>query len=97
MSGFWPFSKKVEVDERYERYRKFVDTLIDVTRIGKQELEAARQKNGKLEQLVDDECKRALFSDFARGKVTNEYADGYLTALAVRKHLTYPDWDERSS
>ena len=80
--------------KRYLRYLKFISSFDEVGRISKEELAAARQKNGRLEQLVDDDCKRALFSEFAKGKVTNEYVDGYLSALAFRKHLTYPDWDE---
>jgi len=81
-------------DLRYEDYVRFVESLVHVSRMSKEELQAAKQKNGQLEQMVDDDCKRALFRDFAKGAVTQQYADGFLTALAVRKTRTYPDWKE---
>jgi hypothetical protein len=76
--------------KRFRAYERMVGEIGSFGKISPEELVALKQKNRVLEELADDECKRALFRDFAKGKVSNDYADGYLTALAVRKHYTHP-------
>lgn len=77
--------------KRFLAYDSYVKSVGSFSKMGKEELLAARQKNAVLESMVDDECKHHLFRAFASGKASKEYVDGFLNALAFRKYLTHPD------